>query len=251
MNKPNKITNKSIIGYSLGNIFGGGAFTVVGTLFLEYLTGSNVMISAGIAGVMLLIGKIWDAFIDPFVGDLSERVTSKHGKRRVFFLAGIFHITASFTLLWVPLGGAKMIVKIIYYTLAYMLFATSFSMTMVPYHAMLPELTSDINQRNKAAGVREIISNCSSLIAATVPTMIIAAVDKFNPSLGYLAMGIIFGTFYAIPWIFVYRSTKEIDKPAKLISTEKTRINPFKAFFKNGKTVLKNRSFKIMLRLRW
>ena len=225
VNQPKKLTNKNIIGYSLGNIFGGGAFTIVGTLFLEYLTGSNVLISASIAGLMLLVGKIWDALIDPFVGDLSERIKSKHGKRRVFFLAGIFHITAAFSLLWIPLGQSKLIVKIIYYTLAYMLFATSFSMTMVPYHAMLAELTIDQKQRNKAAGIREIISNCSSLIAATIPTMIIAAVDKFNPSLSYLVMGIIFGIFYAIPWIFVYKSTKGIDSHTNAISTEKTRKN--------------------------
>lgn len=249
MNSQQKLANKTIIGYSLGNIFGGGAFTIVGTLFLEFLTGSNVLISASIAGGMLLVGKIWDAFIDPFVGDLSEKIKSKYGKRRVFFLAGIFHITASFTLLWVPLGKAKLFVKIIYYTLAYMLFATSFSMTMVPYHAMLPELTSDINQRNKIAGIREIISNCSSLIAATIPTIIIAAADKFNQSLGYLTMGLVFGIFYAIPWIFVFKSTKKLDTPSNQISTEKIQLNGFKSFFKNGKIVLKNRSFRIMLGL--
>ena len=241
-----KLTNKRIFGYCAGDIFGGGAFTLVGLLFMNFLT-DNIAISAAVVGTMLLIGKIWDAVIDPFIGSLSERVKSKKGRRRVFFLAGIFHISACFALLWLPLEAAPMWLKIIYYVFAYMLFATSFSLTMVPYHAMLPELTDDYKQRNKVVGIRAIFSNTSTLIAGVVPMMIINLFSDSN--IGYLVMGICFGIFYAIPWIFVFFATRNIDIPNTEDSIKIEKVNIIKNFFENAKVVLKNRSFRIMIGL--
>lgn len=84
---------RSILAYCSGDIYGGGAFTLVSVCFLKFLTDS-ALISSWIAGIMLIVGKIWDALIDPYIGALTDRVNSKYGKRRIFFIAGIFHITA-------------------------------------------------------------------------------------------------------------------------------------------------------------
>ncbi len=245
MNTQDKLTTKRMFGYCAGDIFGGGAFTLVGLLFMNFLT-DNIYIGAAAVGTMMLVGKIWDAFIDPFIGSLSERVRSKVGRRRIFFLAGIFHIAPAFALLWLPLETLPLWFKIIYYTFAYMLFATSFSLTMVPYHAMLPELTTNIKKRNRTVGIRAIFSNCSTLIAGTVPMMLVNLVGKEH-SYAYLVMALCFGVFYAIPWIFVFLSTKEIDHPGEAQPKEKVHI--FKDFFSNAKMVLRNRSFRIMLGL--
>lgn len=236
-----RLSWRTILSYSVGDLFGGGAFTLVGLLFLKYLTDS-ALIAGSIAGSMLLIGKIWDALIDPFIGSLSDRARSRHGRRRVFFLAGIFHIVAAFALLWLPLQ-AEMWVKVIYYTVAYLLFATSFSMTMVPYHAMLPDLTSDYGERNRIVGVRSVLSNFSTLLSGVVPMMIINAfVSQQN---GYFGMGIAFGIFYAIPWIFVFRGTKGYDRSS--VTDEGKTYSLIKGFFTNAKQVSRNRTYRIQL----
>lgn len=242
MDKDNKLSTKSIISYASGDIFGGGAFTLIGLLFLNFLTDS-ALISGTIAGSMLLIGKIWDAVIDPFIGNLSDKTKSKYGKRRVFFLAGIFHISACFAMLWVPLNSALW-VKVIYYTLAYMLFATSFSMTMVPYHALLAEMTKSYTERNKLVGVRAIFSNVSNLIAGVVPMIIIKLfADAQN---GWFGMGIIFGIFYAIPWIFVFLGTKDVKEEPPIIPLKENDYF-LKSWWKNAKIVFKNKSYRLLL----
>jgi len=244
--KKQPLTTKKMLGYCLGDIFGGGAFTLVGMLFVNYLTDEMGFVGeyAVVLTVMLLITKVWDAIIDPFIGSLSEKARSKVGRRRVFFLAGIFHIGASFLALWMPIHNVPMVVKIIYFTLAYMLFATSFSLTMVPYHAMLPELTDDLKLRNKTVSIRSIFSNCSSMIAGLIPSMLVGF-------LGYFGMGICFAIFYTIPWIFVFFSTKGIDLPCEEITKEEkvSKPNIFKEFIENGKVVLSNRSFRKLLGL--
>jgi oligogalacturonide transporter len=242
MDKKGKLSLKHIFAYASGDIFGGGAFALVGLLFLRFLTDS-ALIGAGIAGTMLLVGKIWDAIIDPFIGHFTDNSKSKVGRRRIFFLAGVFHITAAFTLLWVPLNTVVW-VKAIYYTIAYMLFATSFSMTMVPYHALLADMSKSYSERNRLVGTRTIISNLSTLIAGVVPLLIVNAfADK---QIGWFAMGLSFGIFYAIPWIFVYLGTKQTPST---VAPDKFEINPFVIFLRNSKVVVKNRSYLLLLGL--
>lgn len=245
--KKEKLTLKRTIGYGMGDIFGGGAFTLVGTLYMNFLT-DNIFISATIVGIMMLVGKFWDAIIDPFIGNFSESIRSKIGRRRIFFLAGIFHIGAAFLSLWMPFGGMPMWFKIIYFTLAYMLFATSFSLTMVPYHAMLPELTDDLKLRNRTVAIRTVISNCSAMIAGLVPMMIVNAVKNSNPQLAYVIMGVVFAIFYTIPWIIVFFATKGLDD-TKVEDTKMEKVSIFKAFIENAKVVLKNKSFTKLLGL--
>ena len=227
-----ELTSKKMVGYCLGDIFGGGAFTLVGMLYMNYLT-DNILLSGAQVALMLFIGKIWDAIIDPFIGNISEKARSKVGKRRIFFLSGIFHIGASFTALWVPLSNAPVWLKMIYFTLAYMLFATSFSLTMVPYHAMLPELTDDLEKRNRTVSLRSIFSNCSSMISGLVPAMLIGFFgSKFGDAYAYLGMGLAFGIFYTIPWIFVFFSTKGLDDENTAIMGEKQEKTESKNIFK-------------------
>jgi len=245
-NKKAEFTTGKMLGYCVGDIFGGGAFTLVGMLYMNFLT-DDILLSAAAVGVMMFIGKIWDAIIDPFIGNISEQARNKMGRRRVFFFAGIFHIGACFLALWVPMTSAPVWVKCIYFTLAYMLFATSFSLTMVPYHAMLPELTNDLKKRNKTVSIRSMISNASSMISGLVPAMLVTFGATIMPQASYLFMGLCFAIFYTIPWIIVFNATRGLDESN--IEGPKEKIKIFEGFFKNAKTVLRNKSFTKMLGL--
>ena len=229
---------RGILAYCSGDIYGGGAFVVVGTLFLRFLTDS-ALIGAGIAGTMLLIGKIWDAIIDPVIGNMTDHSRSKFGRRRVFFLAGIFHIGAAFLALWAPIGG-PLALRVVYYVVAYLLFATSFSFTMVPYHAYLADISRSYEERNKTIGIRAVFSNLSSLVSGVLPLMLIGM-------FGWFGMGAIFGLFYTIPWIIVFIGTRRFPKedPELLPQREKTSL--FKQVGANLRSVSRNRSYRILL----
>ncbi|MCK9549113.1 MAG: MFS transporter, partial [Sphaerochaeta sp.] len=83
-----KVGMKTLVAYGLGDMYGGGAFMIVGMLFLFYLT-EVVGLSPALAGLVFGIGKVWDAVSDPLMGYLSDRTRSRYGRRRVYFLAGI------------------------------------------------------------------------------------------------------------------------------------------------------------------
>lgn len=65
----------SRIAYASGDIYGGGAFVIVGLLLLVYLTNVEGF-SGTLAGAIVFTGKAWDAITDPFMGQLSDRTRS-------------------------------------------------------------------------------------------------------------------------------------------------------------------------------
>ena len=78
----------------------------------------------------------------------------------------------------------------------------------MPYFALTPELTSDYDERTELTTTRMFFSILGSLVAFTVPLLI---VDGFNPSHAgrVLLMGGIFGTVSAIPLWLVFFGTHE------------------------------------------
>jgi oligogalacturonide transporter len=220
----------SRIAYACGDIYGGGAFIIVGLLLLVYLT--NVEGFSGTsAGIIVFIGKAWDAITDPFMGQLSDRTRSRFGRRRIYFLLGSLPVFFSWVMLWHGFGITGSTGKFLYYTLAYIFFSTSFTIVMVPYNAILSDMVRDYNRRSAFTGMRLGFSAAAAILCATVPALITGAYT--DPKQAYLIMGLTFGALFAICWIAVFLGTWENQmKPIPAVS------------IKDWLSVIKNRSFR-------
>lgn len=235
MKKQGTFFNK--ICYACGDIYGGGAFLLIGVLYLIFLT-DKVGLDPGFAGSIFLIGKIWDAVSDPLMGVLSDRTKSKLGRRRLYFLIGIIPIFLSFTMLWYTVKTDSVAVKYIYYLFSYIFFSTTATLIMIPYSSILPAMTNDYKERTSFITLRLMFSNISAIISGVFP-MIIVNAFKDNSTKGYLYMGIFFGLFYALPYILVIIGTYENDyDPDKKYE----RFSLIK-FIKEFRITFKNRSF--------
>lgn len=226
---------RNIIGFGIGDIYGGGAFLIIGMLFMFFLT-EIVGMRPALAGLMFGAGKVWDAISDPLMGYLSDRTKSRFGRRRVYFLWGIVPIAITFALIWIPIRSDSQLVLFMYYVTMYMLLNTVLTLVMTPYSALPAEMSSDFKIRNRLSLARLSFSGLSSLLAAVLPTVIIGAFPG-NPGRGHLMMGIIFGILFALPWIFVFLSTWE----------NPVRHEPRKNdnFIKQFATIARNRSFRV------
>jgi GPH family glycoside/pentoside/hexuronide:cation symporter len=69
----------------LGNSAGPG--TIIPFWYLYFLT-DVAKLDPALAGVSVLLGKVWDAINDPLVGVLSDRTRSRWGRRRPYLLFG-------------------------------------------------------------------------------------------------------------------------------------------------------------------
>ena len=221
----------SKMAYASGDIYGGGAFIIVGLLLLVYLT--NIEGFSGThAGIIVFIGKAWDAITDPFMGQLSDRTRSRFGRRRIYFLLGSLPVFVSWVMLWYSFGITGTTAKFIYYTLSYIFFSTAFTIVMVPYNAILSDMVRDYNRRSAFTGMRLGFSAGAAILCAILPALITGAYT--DPRQGYLIMGLTFGLVFAIGWLVVFLGTWENEmKPSPVTS------------LKDWLFVLKNRSFRI------
>ena len=242
MEKKQNLTMKNIFSYAVGDLYGGGAFFIIGALFLVFLT-DVAKITPALAGTIILIGKVWDAVTDPTMGYISDNTKSKHGRRRIYFLIGIIPIFLSWFLLWSSFGLSSDIAKFIYYLLVYLLFNTVFTLVMVPYNSMPSEMTNQYQERSKLITIRMLFSQGGMLLGAVLPLTIVNFFDS-NPSFGYMVMATIFGLIFSIPWIFVFLGTFE--KKHVFEVTEKLPLPKVaKKISKDFGSTLKNKSLRI------
>ena len=222
--------------YGVGDIYGGGAFLLISLLFLNYLTDVE-MLSPALAGIIIFIGKIWDAVSDPLMGVISDRTKSPFGRRRIYFLLGVIPVFFSFSLLWYSFGITSELAKFFYFLLVYIFFNTVFTMVMIPYNSILPEMIKDYKERTSFTGIRLLFSITSAIIAGVFPKLII---DNYGGGVkeGYLVMGVSFALLYSLPWLIVFFGTWE-QKEA-----QDNRKEGF-SYFQELKTVFRNRCFKI------
>jgi len=205
---------KQKLGYASGDIFGGGSFLIFSMLFMNFLViveGLPVVL----ATTIIFAGKLWDAVTDPIVGNLSDKTRSRFGRRRIYFLIGILPVFLSFVMLWYSFGITGTTAKFVYFLFAYMFFGTAFTIVMVPYNAILPEMTSDYNERTSFTTVRMAFSAGTAILAAVVPSIIIKSFggDVNGPAQehGYLMMALIFGAVFGVCWLMAFLGTRERD----------------------------------------
>ena len=221
--------------YGVADIYGGGAFVIIGTFFTVFLTKALGM-SPALAGTIPLIGKIWDAVTDPVMGNITDRTHSRFGSKRFYILLGSFLSAVTFILMWVPLPQAGMWMKYIFYTLMYILFSTGFTVVMVPYNALLPDMVEDYTLRGRFTGVRMAFSAFGNIIAGLGSTLIIT--DNTDSS-RYLLAAFIFGALFCIAILLTFFGTWEKQKPVIKISLKESFIQSF--------TVYRSRCFRLFI----
>jgi oligogalacturonide transporter len=235
---------QNIVAYGVGDVYGSGAFIIIGLLFLFFLT-DYVGLTPALAGLVFAVGKVVDAITDPLMGYLSDITRSRFGRRRVYFLVGIVPVAVSFTLLWLPIEGWSQAALFVYYSGAYVLFSLVFTMVMVPYYALNAEMTRDIGARARLSGVRMICAQIANLVAGTIPGIILG-LQLGDQGRNYILMGAVFGVVFALPWIVVYLGTWELPvQPERSASPGLDPGERLATYARRVGSVLRNRSFRI------
>ena len=227
------------LSFAMGDIYSGGFFNIVNFFYAIFLT--DVMrISPVWAGLIFTASKVWDAVTDPMMGAISDRTRSRFGRRRPYFLIGIPLIIISFAVMWYPLSSGSEPAKVLFFGLAYMLSNTVATFVQIPFLSMAAEISTDYNERNSISGIRMFVSGASSLVCAVVPMIIVSMYQ--DVAAGHFVMGIIFGLFFALPWLLVFR-VKEPPVFASAAADETRKTGMFKLMA----NTLKVKSFRWLL----
>ena len=156
---------------------------------------------AGLAGSILMIGKIADAINDPVIGVLSDRTRSRWGRRYPWMIFGAIPFGLLFFAQWIvpPLSQWGLFA---YYVAIGVLFNIAYTMVNLPYTALTPELTQDYNERTSLNSFRFAFSIGGSIGSLILAQVIFAYVE--DPHQRYLLLGGVCAAIAILPiyWCF-------------------------------------------------
>ncbi len=164
--------------------------------FLLFFFTDVVGLSPGLAGTVLLVGKVWDAINDPLIGWLSDRTRSKWGRRYPWMLWGAVPLGMSFWLLWLMPPLAAQWQLFLYYSGVLILFYAALTAVAIPHSTLAAELTQTYDERTQLVSFKSAFSIGSSILGLVIAQVIFATVTDVGQR--YSLLGIISGVIVII-----------------------------------------------------
>ena len=146
------LTRSTRFYYGVGSIAYGIKDNGFGYFLLLYYN-QVLGLPAAWASQAIFIALLIDAFSDPIVGNLSDRLHSRFGRRHPFMYAAAFPVAASFWVLWNPpqLSHEDLFFFLVVNAVLVRTFITFYE---VPSTALAPELSPDYDERTRLANAR-------------------------------------------------------------------------------------------------
>jgi glycoside/pentoside/hexuronide:cation symporter, GPH family len=235
--EPEKLNLSTKLAYGAGDL--GTAITANLLALLPPFLTDVAGLGPGLAGSTQFIGKFWDAVNDPMVGVLSDRTTSRWGRRYPWMLLGAVPLGIFFILQWVVprFSGNEATNQwglFWYYTTISILFNSFYTIVNVPYTALTPELTQDYNERTSLNSFRFAFSLGGSIVSTIVAALFFEWFPN-DKGQAYLWIAIICGALSVLPvyWCFwgtrsrlqvVARHRPEAETPVSIPLREQLQI---------------------------
>lgn len=211
-------------------------FTTFITYGMYFFT-DVVGMSAAFAGIVMMIGTIWDAVTDPTVGMISDRMDPQKGRRRRFLKWFAIPFGLSTWLLFTDWGFGTTGTAL-YFIVVGLFFYTMQTLIDVPYTSLAAEMTEDYDERSTLGSVRILFA----LFAAVFCGATLIYVDwmqglGLTEQKAWSVCAFAFGLTGTISILVTHRATKGYENTKATVSEKFT----FKDIV-NGP--LKNRPFR-------
>lgn len=230
-----KLTIKEKLGYSLGDTASHFVWDLVGFWLLIFYT-DIYGLSPAMAGVIMFVGSIWDAVMDPVVGIVSDRTESRWGKFRPYLLFGSvpYAILAVMAFSTPGFGDTG---KFIYALITCLLLRTAYAFVNLPYSSLGAVMTNDSNERAGLNTYRFIAAYIGQFIVTGAALYLVKWLGAIGNSgvvdqaQGYQYTVALFGVLSIAFFLIAFATTKErVSAPKK---QDNNVLRDFKYLFMN------------------
>ncbi len=191
--------------FSLGNLSTSMPQAIISFFQLYFLT-DIAGLRPDYAAWSIAAGRLWDAVNDPLFGVISDRIKSRHGRRRVLLLYSAVPLGLTYATMWfVPQFGQAGLA--IFYAVVFILFDTCYTAMHVGYNSLTPELTSDYDERSSLNGYQMAISISGTLSVIILATVLSWYVKDARALYAYLGVGL--GILSMLPLAIVFWVTRD------------------------------------------
>lgn len=176
-------------GYSLGDAAANFVFMTLILYQLNFYT-DTLGLSAAVAGTILLVGRMWDAFFDPLMGVIADRTNTRWGKFRPWVLwTAVPWAVAMVLAFTVPGFGTAG--TVVYAILTNMFLMTIYSANNTPYSALTGVMTGSGAERTRLSQYRFVAAMVAQFIVGGLTMPLVAKFGQGNPAKGWqLTMGL-------------------------------------------------------------
>ncbi len=241
---PNKLSFFTKLAFGAGDM--GPAITAnILVFFLLYFFTEVAKLPPGLAGSILMVGKISDAINDPVVGYWSDRTESKRWGRRHFWMVyGAIPFGILFFLQWIvpPLGNPpeNPWPLFAYYLIVGILFNIAYTAVNLPYTALTPELTQNYDERTSLNSFRFTFSIGGSILSVILVILLTEIIPDVQQQ--YLWIGLSCAVLSTLPIFWCIWGTRDGAMAAETRRLSKPK-QPTLSFGEQLRIVFSNRAF--------
>ncbi|MET3526941.1 MFS transporter [Phenylobacterium koreense] len=196
---------------------------------------------------VLMVALVFDAIVDPTVGQISDNFKSRLGRRHPFMYAAALPVSIAFFMLWNPpqgLSDGQLVAYLLACLLTVRLFDTFFEL---PHSTLAPELAKSYNERTSLISLRMLFAVIGGLGMTILAYQVFL---KENPDGsggvlardGYLAYS---ATAAILIFTCIIVSTVGTQSQIPYLRSPPTRKITFKAMATEVAATLNNRAFVV------
>ena len=168
------------VGYSLGDAAANLVFQMMMIYQLKFYT-DVFGLEGAVAGTVLLIARIVDAFVDPAVGILSDKTQSKWGKFKPWVIWTALPFMVFYVLAFYNPGIEEKGLVALYAGISYVLLMSLYSFNNTPYSSLGGVMTADIKERTSITSIRFVAATIAQFV---VQGLTLPLVHKFGRGSG-------------------------------------------------------------------
>lgn len=151
-----RVSTGILMRYGAGQL-GAQVFRDTPAVLLPMFMTTMLGVEAWIAGIAILVPKLWVIICDPLIGAWSDRLKDKFG-RWLFLLIGAIFTSVGFYSLFAVTSYSSPTIAAIAISVLFTIASTAFSAFSVPYLAIASELTPDPHERTRIMTFRMVFT---------------------------------------------------------------------------------------------
>lgn len=196
---PYRLPRWQLILYASGSLATALSYQAFST-YIQFLYIDVYGVRAVWIGLVWSIYGLWNAINDPLAGYLSDRTQSRWGRRIPWIAAVFIPLSLTFYLLFVPPAGIKADGEpalLLYFLFFVLLFDLLWTIVVMNWTALFPEMVPDEKQRATVSAWRQIFSVIGLLIGVALPP-IIAGADWSGVGMVAAILAVVTALFFGI-----------------------------------------------------
>ncbi|WP_181010003.1 cytidylate kinase family protein [Ornithinimicrobium sufpigmenti] len=216
------LSSGQVVSYALGDVANNLTFLMTSMFLMVYMT-DIAGLSAGVAGTIYGVTKIWAGVADLIAGQTVDRFDTRWGRLRPWLLFGSTPLAIVFVLLFSVPAGLSPTLTVAWIFLLDALFQLAYSFVNIPYGSLSAAMTQDSVDRSKLSGARSIASALTGVLLSAVVAPQFNDTSGDNVRLQFTLTTAALGVLAVVLYLICFKNSKEVvPRSATKISFKRT-----------------------------